>query len=202
MMTSRGLSLTLSRRALVAALRASFLPTPGLGQEARPPQWAPRVLPEVPGLPNLHRVAPLLYRSAQPDAEGFARAEALGIVRVISFRQTVRDAPLAEGTGLELVRIPMKTRHVAEKSGAKVVAALRAMHEGIARGPVLVHCHHGADRTGLICALYRMLEQGWSRQEATQEMILGGFGYHPIWANIPRYLARVDLADLRERIKA
>ena len=191
-----------TRRAIVAALPASFLPTKGLGQEARPAHWAPKVLPELPGLPNLYRVAPRLYRGAQPDAEGFAQAAELGIRRVISLRQTVRDEPLAEGTGLDLVRIPMKSRHVAEKNGAKVVAAMRALRQGMAEGPVLVHCHHGADRTGLICALWRMLDEGWSRQQAIDELIEGGYGFHPIWANIPRYLARVDLDALRERISS
>ncbi|NBZ87622.1 tyrosine-protein phosphatase [Stagnihabitans tardus] len=201
-MTARSLALpfALTRRALMAAVPASFLPRPGLGQEARPQTWAPRVLPEIPGLPNLHHVAPNLYRAAQPDAQGFAAAEKLGIWRVISLRQTVRDAPLAEGTGLDLVRVPMKSRHVAERDGVKVVAALRALRLGMEAGPVLVHCHHGADRTGLICALYRLLHQGWSRQEAIDEMTLGGFGYHPIWANIPRYLWAVDLGELRERV--
>lgn len=194
------LPFALTRRVLVAATPAAFLPTPGLGQPLRPHSWAPLVLPAVPGLPKLHRVAPLLYRSAQPDAEGFAQAAALGITAVLSLRQTVQDEPLAQGAGLALTRIPMKSRHVAEKNGAKVVAALRALALGMDGGPVLVHCHHGADRTGLICALYRVLYEGWSRQQAIDEMIEGGYGFHPIWANIPRYLARVDLDALRERI--
>ena len=30
-------------------------------------------------------------------------------------------------------------------------------------GPFLIHCQHGADRTGLMSAMYRMLEQDWTR---------------------------------------
>ncbi|MBC7739269.1 MAG: protein-tyrosine-phosphatase, partial [Candidatus Saccharibacteria bacterium] len=65
-----------------------------------------------------------------------------------------------------------------------------------------VHCHHGADRTGLIVALYRLIAQGWSRDAAIAELIEGGYGFHPIWANIPRYVQSVDLADLKARIAA
>ena len=81
-----------------------------------------------------------------------------------------------------------------------VVQAMRELRAGLKRGPVLVHCHHGADRTGLICALWRIFDDGWSRQSAIDEVIEGGYGFHPIWFNIPRYLREVDLADLRDRI--
>lgn len=191
---------SLSRRALLAAMPVSFLPIPGLSHEARPALWASKVVPEVEGVPNLFQVAPNLYRSAQPTAAGFAALKELGVKSVLSMRQTVDDVPLADGTGLVLYRVPMKSRYVAERGGAKVVQAMRDLAEGMARGPVLVHCHHGADRTGLICALWRILYEGWTRQSAIDELIEGGFGFHPIWSNIPRYLRAVDLIDLRDRI--
>lgn len=196
-MTASSLAFALTRRALMVALPASFFPLPGLGKEARPAHWA---APVASALPNLHRVTPLLYRAAQPDGAGFEAAAALGIRTVINLRQTVRDQSLTANPALTLIRVPMKARHVAEREGAQVVAALQALRQ--AKGPVLVHCHHGADRTGVICALYRMLYQGWSRDEAISELTLGGFGYHPVWANIPRYLAEVDIARLRDRIEA
>ncbi len=191
---------SLTRRTLLAAVPASFLPTPGLAAETRPPSWAQPV--DLLGVPNLYRITDNLYRSAQPTAEGFHNLEALGIKSVISMRQTVNDTPLAEGTGLILHRIPMKSRYVAEKSGAKVVATLQALHQSLTQGPTLIHCHHGADRTGLIAALTRILDENWPRAAAISELIAGGYGFHPIWANIPRYLENVDLADLKSRIAA
>jgi protein tyrosine/serine phosphatase len=179
---------------------ASFLPTPGLAGPFRPQDWAQPI--DLPGVPNLHQITPMLFRSAQPTAEGFRNLEAQGVKTVISFRQTVSDAPLAEGTGLTLHRIPMKSRYVAEKSGAKIVVALQTVHQSLSRGPTLFHCHHGADRTGVICALYRILDQGWTREGALRELVEGGYGFHAMWANIPRYLTRVDLADLQSRIAA
>ncbi len=192
----------ISRRAILAAVPASFLPIPGLAFEARPQIWAPRVLPEIAGLPNLYRVSHDLYRGAQPDAAGLVRLESLGVRSVLSMRQTVSDTSLAAGTRLTLFRVPMKSRYVAEKNEAKVVQAMRDLRAGMKAGPVLVHCHHGADRTGLIAALWRILYEGWSKQSAIDEMIEGGFGFHPIWSNIPRYLRRVDLVELRERIES
>lgn len=191
-----------NRRSILAALPSSLLPIPGLAFEVRPLAWAPRVQPGLAGVPNLFQVTPQLYRASQPDAQGFAGLEAMGIRGVLSLRQTLDDKALAEGTGLALIRVPMKTRHVGEQNGAKVVQAMRALRSGLQAGPVLVHCRHGADRTGLIVALWRILYEGWSRQAAIDELIEGGYGFHPIWANIPRYLRRVDLADLKERIES
>lgn len=190
----------LTRRAIMCALPAAFFPTPGLSRESRPEVWASPVDPAVVGVPNFYRVNDQIYRSAQPDATGFLALTQMGVASVLSLRQTLSDAPLAKSTDLALFRVPMKSRYVAEKNGARVVQAMRDLHAGMQRGPVLVHCHHGADRTGLICALWRILYQGWSRQSAIDELIEGGYGFHPIWFNIPRYLREVNLTDLRDRI--
>lgn len=191
---------SLTRRTLLAALPASFFPTPGLSQSQRPAIWATAV--SMVGVPNLHRVTAGLYRAAQPEAEGFAQLQARGIRSVISLRQTVDDAAIAAGTGLVLHRVPMKSRYVAEQGEAKIVMVMRLLYVELHKGPVLLHCHHGADRTGVICALYRILSQGWSREAALSELVNGGYGFHPIWANIPRYIQQVDLQALRDRIGA
>ncbi|MEO6298684.1 MAG: tyrosine-protein phosphatase, partial [Paracoccaceae bacterium] len=190
----------LTRRTLMAAVPSSFLPTPGLSTAFRPLIWAQPV--ELAGVPNLHQITPNLYRSSQPTAAGFRNLEALGIKTIISFRQTVSDGPLAPDSKLTLQRIPMKTRHVAEKSGAKIVTVMQSLNTALIHGPTLIHCHHGADRTGLITALYRMLYQSWTREAALKELIEGGHGFHAMWANIPRYLLGVDLAALKSRIAA
>ena len=190
----------LTRRAIVGALPASFFPTRGLSREIKPEVWASSVDPAVLGVPNFYRVNNQIYRSAQPDATGFHALQQMGVASVLSLRQTLSDALLAKGADLGLFRVPIKLRYVAEKNGARVVQAVRNLWAGMQRGPVLVHCHHGADRTGLICALWRVLYQGWSRQSAIDELTGGGYGFHPIWFNIPRYLREVNLIDLRDRI--
>ena len=196
-MTLTRTAASLTRRTLIAALPASFFPTPGIAQAHRPADWAQSLV--VNGVPNLHRVTQDLYRAAQPNAAGFVQLQRLGIRTVISLRQTVDDAPLAAGTALTLHRVPMKSRHVAEGGAAKIVQVMRLLSHGLKSGPVLVHCHHGADRTGLICALYRMIDQGWSRDAAVEELVQGGYGFHPIWDNIPRYILRADLVALQAR---
>jgi hypothetical protein len=43
-------------------------------------------------------------------------------------------------------------------------------------GPTYVHCIEGKDRTGLACAMFRCLYQGWSCDEAMKEALKLGFG--------------------------
>ena len=57
--------------------------------------------------------------------------------------------------------------------------------------PVLVHCQHGADRTGSMCALYRIMRQGWKVEDAITEMKDGGYGYHSIWCHLPRFIRKM-----------
>jgi protein tyrosine/serine phosphatase len=66
-------------------------------------------------------------------------------------------------------------------------------------GPFLVHCQHGADRTGTMIAIYRMAVQGWRKEEAIQEMTTGDFGYHTVWGNLIRYLNALDVEALRKQ---
>lgn len=44
--------------------------------------------------------------------------------------------------------------------------------------PVLVHCRHGSDRTGTMCASYKICVQGWDKEAAITEMERGGYGFH------------------------
>lgn len=42
--------------------------------------------------------------------------------------------------------------------------------------PVLVHCKAGLHRTGVLVAVYRMEYEGWTKDEALQEVRANGFG--------------------------
>ena len=153
------------------------------------------------GVPNLHRVTDSLWRSGQPRAEGFSFMADLGVRSVISLRHGSRDERRTSDARLDLVSVPMTSHNVAADDGAQVVQALRALDAGLQRGPVLVHCRFGSDRTGCIVALYRMLWQDWPRAKAIAEMTGGPYGFHAVYRNIPDYLETVDLNGLRARIQ-
>ena len=187
-----------TRRAFAAGMFVlPFAPMRVIAQDAtRPPQWAAPVALE--GAPNLHRVEDKFFRSAQPNAQGFrGLVTEHGVRTVISLRAFNADEPLAQGLDLNLVRIRIHTWNIKR---ADVVAALQTLRRARSDAPVLLHCQHGADRTGLISALYRILYQGWSKEAALDEMRKGNFGYHAVWGNIPRFIRRVDVERLRRNV--
>jgi protein tyrosine/serine phosphatase len=166
-------------------------------QWVRPAEWARPI--SVAGVPNLHQVGRTFYRSAQPDAQGFkALATQYGVRTVVSLRAFNSDERLTRSLDLRLARFKIHTWHIERED---VVGALRKLRSASKEGPVLLHCQHGADRTGLITALYRILYDGWSKQAATDEMLNGRFGSHAIWGNIPRFIRHVDVEQLRREVE-
>jgi protein tyrosine/serine phosphatase len=185
-----------TRRAVVAGLMGLSFTRARAQDGARPKQWA--VPLSLEGAPNLHRVEEKFLRSAQPDALGFKGLSSThGVRTVISLRAFNCDEPLARGLDLKLVRVRINTWNIERED---VVAALQHLRRASREAPVLVHCQHGADRTGMISALYRILYQGWSKVAALDEMQHGMFGYHAVWGNIPRFIRRVDVEELRRDV--
>ncbi|BBQ00834.1 protein-tyrosine-phosphatase [Burkholderia sp. SFA1] len=146
---------------------------------------------------NLHRITPFLYRSAQISANDVGQLRALAIRKVVSFRAFHSDDRIFGGSGIALQRIRINTWNIRDED---MIAALQALHDVQRDGPVLIHCQHGADRTGLVSALYRIVYQGWTKQQAEDELLHGGYGFHPVWENIRTYLERVDVARLKQQV--
>lgn len=146
-------------------------------------------------MPNLFKVSDTLYRSAQPAAEGMQNLKALGIETIINLRSFHSDRDEIGDTGLGYEHIYMKAWHPEDK---ELVRFLQ-LTTNPRRAPLLVHCQKGADRTGLMCAMYRVAVQNWSKDEALREMQEGGFGFSPAWANIVAYLKELDVEAIQRR---
>jgi tyrosine-protein phosphatase SIW14 len=153
-------------------------------------KWAEHM--GLPGLPNLHKVSDDLYRGAQPTAEGMKQLEKLGVRTVVNLRSIHSDSDEIKDTGLTYEHIVMTTLNVQDKD---VVRFLQIVTDP-SRTPVFVHCQHGADRTGTMCAIYRIAVQGWSKDKAVEEMTKGGFGFHSIWQNLPDYVQKLDIEEI------
>ncbi|MCR4410168.1 MAG: dual specificity protein phosphatase family protein [Candidatus Saccharicenans sp.] len=160
----------------------------------RPENWASPV--QVEGVPNLHKVSDLLYRCAQPTAAGFKELEKLGIRTVVNLRSEHSDQKMIAGTNLKYYEIPSKATRVQEADLLKFLQIVTNPEEG----PYAVHCHHGADRAGLFVAVYRIVVQGWSKEEAIREMQKGGFGFHNTYTNIVKYLQTFDPEKFRRAL--
>jgi protein tyrosine/serine phosphatase len=157
----------------------------------RPVRWAQHI--ETPGLPNLARVDEGLFRGAQPRPEGFAALKTLGVRTVINLRAEHDCHDDCAANGLGYVHVPQRAWTIDD---ADAIAFLKAAAVS-ADGPFFIHCQHGADRTGTMVAVYRVVVQGWSREDAIDEMVRGGFGYHVMFRNLIAYIRNLDADKLR-----
>ncbi len=160
----------------------------------RPSNWA--VMVKSSELMNLFKVSDDIYRSEQPDKDAFIELNKMGIKSVLNLRTTETDD---EAIG----KLPIKPYLVAMDAGGvsdkDIIAALKVIKS--APKPLLVHCRHGSDRTGVVVAMYRIVFQGWSKEDALNELLNGGFGFHEYYKNIPEYIKKVDVEKIKEGIK-
>ncbi|MCP2024204.1 tyrosine-protein phosphatase [Pseudomonas laurylsulfatiphila] len=156
---------------------------------SRPAEWAQPVEVQY----NLFQMSPTLYRSALPDSGVVPLLEKLKVGTVISFLPE-SDASWLTKPGIVQVQLPYRTNHVDD---ADVIKALRTIQTAEVQGPVLMHCKHGSDRTGLMAAMYRVVVQGWSKEDALSEMTRGGFGDSTHFKDGIRYMMQADVDKLR-----
>jgi protein tyrosine/serine phosphatase len=198
MRTHRHLTAALMAFGLIAALlgtMAVLRPNAVMGaDDERNPLWAKPI--PMDGASNLFQVSDILYRSAQPTPDGLKRVQELGVKTVINLRAFHNDVTTTQAVDLLDDELSINTWHITD---ADVIHVMRLLNDP-AGAPYLIHCQHGADRTGLMVAMYRIIDQHWSKDAAIDELVHGGYGYHPVWTNILDYIRHVDVVALTAAI--
>jgi tyrosine-protein phosphatase SIW14 len=135
-----------------------------------------------------------LYRSGQNTAEGFIDAfRRYGIHTVVNVQDeypdpdldwsfwgggTIKESALCDSCGVRYVFIApdLVSRRLAGVCRPGAIEDFLAVMDNPDSYPVLLHCHAGLHRTGVLTAVYRMEYQGWTPARAWQEMRAHGFG--------------------------
>lgn len=189
-------------RRLLLCLLASGLPIacssapPDSGSKAvQSERWATPIKHDA----NLYRIDDKLYRSEQPVAEDGEAIVKLGIQSVINLRFFDRnDDGHLKAYGLTLLNRPLLSWSIKPKEIAEILYLIEKQQQN---GAVLIHCYHGADRTGLIAGMYRIIYQGWSVEEAKAEMQHGPYGYHSIWKNIANLFTKEKVKQVKTHLE-
>ena len=88
-----------------------------------------------------------------------------------------------------------------EVTEADVENCLKLMAD--APKPVLVHCRHGSDRTGILVAAWRIVYENRSVEDAEAEFRDDRYGHHEFWyGNLVKLLRSTDWDAMRARLKA
>ena len=138
-------------------------------------------------LPNFHQVNEKLYRGAQPKNDGIKRLAQLGVKTIVNLREedglSRSEAAEARAAGLRYFNIPLKQ---AGRPTEQQVESTLAILNTAENQPVFVHCRLGADRTGLIIAVYRITHDGWTSERAKAEA--NHYGMHPWEMGMKNYI--------------
>ncbi len=113
-----------------------------------------------------------IYRSAQPEPGDWAILDQTGPACVIRLVPPTED-PAAfaherdrlEARSVPLVRLEFQTN---VPDDALLAELLRAIAHS--PRPVLIHCRHGQDRTGVVVAAWRVVHDGWPVRKAIAEI--------------------------------
>jgi protein tyrosine/serine phosphatase len=153
---------------------------------------------------NFHPViAGELYRSAQPSPERIAAYQRqFGIKTIINLRggkhgKAWYDDEVATAARLGIAHIDYRmssSRELTQRKATDLLAILKTADK-----PILIHCQGGADRSGLVAALYvaRIAQKG---EDAAEEQISIRYGHVGIpflssafamdstWENLEKWL--------------
>ncbi|WP_223606284.1 tyrosine-protein phosphatase [Chryseobacterium sp. OSA05B] len=161
--------------------------------KTRPQKWAKKVS----GTPfdNLYKVNDDVYRSEQPDTDGYNYFQQNNVASILNLRSGHTDNVGGTNYRGNLYTVPMTASSV---SDVEIIQALRIIRT--APKPIDIHCHHGSDRTGVTMAMYRIVFQNWSKHDATEEMTDGGYNFHPQYTNLVNYIKNVDVNYIKTQV--
>jgi len=168
--------------------------TPALPPEARPTQWGTLINQA----DNFYQISHDVFRSEQPNTEMVSALKAHDIDVVINLRSHDQDSQNLNAQNFKLVHIPIHTWAIDRED---LLAVMRQIQLAKAQQQkVLIHCYHGSDRTGASIAMYRIVFEHWSIEDALQEMKYGGYGFHPIWQNIENLFTPENVKWIQEQL--
>jgi len=138
-------------------------------------------------LPNLRQINENIYRSGRPTEKGLTELQAAGGIRTIinlddSSSQDKKEAAWAKKLGINYR--PFPTSSFNRPKDEAINAVLTIMNDP-SQYPILVHCKHGEDRTGMVAGLYRVFTDKWEPEAAYEEML--DLGFHPLLFNLDKY---------------
>ncbi|OGN62072.1 MAG: hypothetical protein A3F09_02415 [Chlamydiae bacterium RIFCSPHIGHO2_12_FULL_49_11] len=150
-------------------------------------------------LPHFYIVDELnLTRGGQPSKSGIKTLVRAGIKTIINLRIKDFNHRVVKEYYDDMIRTVHIPFYPYEPQDRAVIEFLKIVCNPN-NLPTFVHCFHGMDRTGLMVAVYRIVVQNWSKEEAIREMKTKGL--HWYHRNMIDYIERMDVETIRQRLR-
>jgi len=167
---------------------------PSLDDEQRPKNWGTLIS----NTHNFYQISNDVFRSDQPSNELIPSLKQYNIDTVINLRARNEDAKVLKDQPFNLVHIPIYTWAINREDLLQAMRAIQTAKQHNQK--VLIHCYHGSDRTGATIAMYRIIFERWSIEDAVKEMKQGGYGFHVIWKNIDHLLSPENVKWIQQQL--
>ena len=147
---------------------------------------------------NFYQISSTLYRSEQPDQQLAPLLRQHHINTVITLRSKEKSKHPLIDTEFNVIDVPIHTWAISREDLLEVMRHIQTAKQ--TNKKVLLHCYHGSDRTGANVAMYRIVFEDWSINEAVREMKHGGYGFHKIWFNIEKLFSAENVTWIKTEL--
>jgi tyrosine-protein phosphatase SIW14 len=170
--------LVLKTRSMIVTFAAAVaLISAGSARSQVSPTGATGVFVAIPGVPNAGSVTGNLFRGAQPKDSAYADLQKLGMNIVVDLRgesgEVSSEKKAVEQMGMKFVSLPWSGAGLPSRD--ELLTYFTLLRDNPDK-KIFLHCQYGADRTGVMIALYRIAVDHWTAEQAIKEM--KDFHYH------------------------
>ena len=135
----------------------------------------------VPGIKDFGKVNDYLYRGAQPKDDALAQLKRMGVDTIVDLRGVLHEAvkkerEQAQALGMQFVNLPGNGW---SNPPDDQIAKFFSLVQERPRRKIFIHCWLGGDRSGMFIAAYRIAFEGWTAEQAVDEM--REFHYLEFW---------------------
>jgi tyrosine-protein phosphatase SIW14 len=166
-----------TRSAIVTFVAAVALIAASSAHAQVAPTGATGAVVAIPGVPNAGSVTGNLFRGAQPKDSAYADLQKLGMNIIVDLRgesgEVSSEKKAVEEMGMKFVNLPWSGAGLPSRD--ELLTFFTLLRDNPDK-KVFLHCQYGADRTGVMIALYRIAVDHWTSEQAIKEM--KDFHYH------------------------
>jgi protein tyrosine phosphatase (PTP) superfamily phosphohydrolase (DUF442 family) len=121
-------------------------------------------------VPNFQKVSTGIWRGSAPNDAALIQLAKDGVKTIVDLRM---DGPGVDSEKAAAQKLGVNYYHFAlgfNKPDANKIHDILAVMTDPVNQPVFIHCRQGADRTGMLCGIYRHVWEGWSLSRTYDEM--------------------------------
>lgn len=127
-------------------------------------------------IPNFAKVSKNLFRGGRLNQKGIQVLKEIGVKTIINLDNIIpgkRSLQEGKSLGMEVYQIPLSPILLSNKDYKKMKDIINLLKN--TKHKIYIHCLRGKERTGLMVALHRIMNEGWTLEDAKEEMLEYGF---------------------------